>query len=214
MSAERKRLVTLISGSGSNLQSLLEGCASGQINGDMVGVLSNRPGVFGLERAAAAGVSAVVVDHTAYSQRSAFEAELRRVIDAWGPDLVLLAGFMRILEPAFVAHYHGRLLNIHPSLLPAYKGTHTHQRVLEAGDAVHGASVHFVTAELDGGPVILQAVVEVLDDDDATQLAQRVLAREHVIYPQAAAWFCADRLQLEAGQVVLDGQRLEQPVRV
>ncbi|MEZ5450181.1 MAG: phosphoribosylglycinamide formyltransferase [Thiolinea sp.] len=156
----------------------------------------------------------MVVDHTAYSQRSAFEAELRRVIDAWGPDLVLLAGFMRILEPAFVAHYHGRLLNIHPSLLPAYKGTHTHQRVLEAGDAVHGASVHFVTAELDGGPVILQAVVEVLDDDDATQLAQRVLAREHVIYPQAAAWFCADRLQLQAGQVVLDGQRLEQPVRV
>ena len=216
MSAETanrpKRLVVLLSGSGSNLQAILDACAAGLIAGTVVSVISNRPDVFGLERARRAGASAEVLDHKAFPDRTAFDHALMGVIDAHQPDLVILAGFMRILTPAFVQHYHGRLLNIHPSLLPAYKGTHTHQRALDDGASEHGASVHFVTAELDGGPVVMQARVPVLADDTTDTLAARVLTREHVIYPQVVAWFCQGQLALQADGIWLKGQRLEQAV--
>ncbi|MCB1620751.1 MAG: phosphoribosylglycinamide formyltransferase [Thiothrix sp.] len=209
---ERARIVTLISGSGSNLQTLMDACEHGQIQGEVVAVISNRAEVFGLERARRAGIPAQVLDHKTFPDRESFDRALQQQIDAHAPTLVVLAGFMRILTPAFVQHYQGRLLNIHPSLLPAYKGTHTHQRVLDDQGRLHGASVHFVTPELDGGPVILQARIPVRAQDTANSLAARVLVQEHVIYPRVVEWFCAGRLQLEGEQVRLDGRILKQPV--
>ncbi len=211
---EKLRLVVLISGSGSNLQAIIDACDNGTIEGEVVAVISNRPDAYGLERARRAGIAAEVLDHTAFDDRAAFDRALIGQIDAHRPDLVVLAGFMRILTPAFVQHYSGRLLNIHPSLLPAYQGLHTHRRVLEAGDPVHGASVHFVTEELDGGPVILQAEVPVLPDDDEQTLAARVLEQEHRIYPTVIQWFAEGRLRLDPEHgVLLDGDRLHRPVR-
>ena len=184
--APRSRLVVLISGGGSNLQAFIDAAADPAYPCEVVAVISNRAGVFGLERAARADIPAEVLDHTAFASRDAFDTALADRIDAHAPDLVILAGFMRILTPGFVARYDGRLLNIHPSLLPKYPGLHTHQRAIDAGDAEAGATVHLVTEELDGGPVILQARVPVLPGDTADTLAARVLAEEHRIYPEAA----------------------------
>ena len=211
---EKLRLVVLISGSGSNLQAILDRCADGTIDGEVVAVISNRPDAYGLERARRAGVPTEVVNHQDYPDREAFDRALMERIDAHRPDLVVLAGFMRILTPAFVHHYAGRLLNIHPSLLPHFQGLHTHRRALEAGHSRHGASVHFVTEELDGGPVVLQAEVPVLPGDDEETLAARVLEQEHRIYPTVIQWFAEGRLRLDPEKgVLLDGDPLREPVR-
>lgn len=208
-----KRIVVLISGSGSNLQALIKACATNEIQGSIVAVISNRPKVYGLERAQAAGIEAQTLDHKNFAERAAFDQALKELIDSFQPDLVVLAGFMRILTEDFVQHYAGRMLNIHPSLLPTYKGVHTHQRALDDQAQVHGASVHFVTAELDAGAVILQAEVPVLADDTAETLAARVLVEEHKIYPQAVAWFCTGRLSFKQGYAYLDGKRLIEPLK-
>ncbi len=208
-----KRAVVLISGRGSNLQSILDAIAAGRLPLEIAAVISNRPGAYGLEHACAAGVEAYTLDHKAFADREAFDAALAGLIDGLEPDLVVLAGFMRILTPGFCARYAGRLLNIHPSLLPKFRGVHTHERALAAGDAEHGASIHFVTAELDGGPVFLQAKVPVLPGDDAERLAARVLEQEHRLYPLALRWFAEGRIRLGAdGRAELDGAPLDQPV--
>ncbi|PID48803.1 MAG: phosphoribosylglycinamide formyltransferase [Proteobacteria bacterium] len=211
MPVKNKRIVVLISGSGSNLQSIIDACQTGQIQGKIVAVISNRPNAYGLERAQQAGIQVMVIDHKHYEERDSFDHALQSYIDEQQADLVVLAGFMRILTENFVQHYHGKMLNIHPSLLPAYKGTHTHQRVLDDGGTKHGASVHFVTPELDGGPVVLQASVPILTDDTAETLAKRVLQQEHQIYPKVVEWFCAERLVLRDGLPHLDGKILRRP---
>lgn len=203
-------VVVLISGGGTNLQALIDTAPRRGFR--IAGVISNRPAVKGLARAAAAGIATRVVDHTAHPDRAGFDAALAAAIDAFAPDLVVLAGFMRILTPAFVDRYRGRMINIHPSLLPAFQGLHTHRRALEAGVAEHGASVHFVTAELDGGPVIAQARVAVEADDDEDRLAARVLAREHVLLPQVVEWFALGRLAMRDGRVWFDGTAIAQPL--
>lgn len=198
----------LVSGSGSNLQAFIEACRDPSYSCTVAAVISNRPGAPGLERARAAGIATGVLDHTDFASREDFDAELARRIDAHAPDLVILAGFMRILTAGFVRHYAGRLLNIHPSLLPRYPGLHTHQRAIEAGDAEHGATVHFVTEDLDGGPAILQARVPVLPGDTPQSLAARVLEREHRIYPLAARLYAEGRLRLRGERAELDGNPL------
>lgn len=199
------RIAVLISGSGSNLQALLDQLPRDRCQ--LVAVLSNRAEALGLQRAADADIATRVLDHREFASREDYDQALIAAIDAFQVDLVVLAGFMRILTPGFVRHYHGRLLNIHPSLLPLYKGLHTHRRALDAGDHEHGASVHFVSEELDGGPVILQARVPVLADDDEQRLAQRVLQQEHIIYPLAVRWFAEGRLRIDnAGRACLDGE--------
>lgn len=203
-----KRIVVLISGSGSNLQAIIDRVAEGGINGRIAAVISNRSDAYGLTRASNAGIATAVLNHRDYADRDAFDAALSETIDSYDADLVVLAGFMRILTPGFVRHYAGRLLNIHPSLLPKYKGLNTHQRALDAGDDAHGCSVHFVTEELDGGPVIVQASTPLEADDDAECLQQRVHHLEHQIYPLAVEWFCADRLRLQDSCVELDGTPL------
>ncbi len=206
--AQPCNVVVLISGSGSNLQALIDASAEGGIAARIGAVISNRADAYGLVRAQNAGIATAVLDHKAFEGREAFDAALIEIIDAYQPDLVVLAGFMRILTPGFVRHYAGRLLNIHPSLLPRYKGLNTHQRVLEAGDAEHGCSVHFVTEELDGGPLIVQAVVPVQAGDHADSLAARVHGAEHRIYQLAVGWFAAGRLRLGSQGAELDGQPL------
>ncbi|BBB25997.1 phosphoribosylglycinamide formyltransferase [Amphritea japonica] len=204
-----KSIVVLISGSGSNLQAIIDAIASGQINGRIAAVLSNKEGVFGLERAQKAGIPQIVISHKDFDDRESFDAAMMQSIDAHNPDLIVLAGFMRILTPEFVRHYQGRMFNIHPSLLPKYKGLHTHQRALEAGDKQHGCTVHFVTEELDGGPLAIQAPIDILATDCADSLQQRIHRSEHQIYPLAVEWFCADRLTLPvSGTVQLDGDNL------
>lgn len=203
-----KRIVVLISGSGSNLQAILDQTRDGTINGNIEAVISNRPDAYGLTRAEQAGVDPRLLDHKAFDDRESFDAALIELIDSYTPDLIVLAGFMRILTPDLVRHYHGRLFNIHPSLLPKYKGLHTHQRALEAGDAEHGCTVHFVTEELDGGPLIVQARTDILRDDDEQSLQQRVHQLEHRIYPLAVQWFCDGRLSLDNSGVTLDGEPL------
>lgn len=201
-------VVVLISGSGSNLQALIDSLAAGDTPARISAVISNRADAYGLTRAAHAGIPTAVLDHKAFADREAFDTALVQTIDAYAPQLVILAGFMRILTPAFVRHYQGRLLNIHPSLLPKYKGLDTHKRVLEAGDAEHGCSVHFVTEELDGGALVVQAVTAVRPDDTAESLALRVHQLEHRIYPLAMRWFAEGRLQLDGDSAMLDGERL------
>lgn len=201
-------VVVLLSGSGSNLQALIDSSRAKDSPVRIRAVLSNRADAYGLQRAAAAGIDTVVLEHAGFDGREAFDAALMARIDAFAPDLVVLAGFMRILSGGFVRHYQGRLLNIHPSLLPKYKGLHTHRRALEAGDAEHGCSVHFVTEELDGGPLVVQAVVPVAPDDTADSLAQRVHHQEHQIYPLAVHWFAEGRLRLGEQGALLDGQPL------
>lgn len=202
------RVVVLISGSGSNLQAIINGWQKQELPIDLVAVISNRPAVLGLQRAEHAGVPALVLDHTRFDDRSSFDQALMALIDSYAPDLVVLAGFMRILTAEFTQHYLGRMLNIHPSLLPKYQGLHTHQRVLDAGDSEHGVTVHFVTAELDGGPAAIQARVAVAQDDDATTLAKRIQEQEHIIYPLAVKWFAEGRLRMAANRVLLDNEPL------
>ena len=211
--AEQDKLpvAVLISGGGTNLQALIDAAAL-DLPIEIRAVISNKPGVYGLARAAEAGIETRVLDHTRFASREQFDQALTRVIDGFGARLVLLAGFMRILTPGFVRHYLGRMLNIHPSLLPRYQGLHTHKRAIEAGDAEHGASVHFVTEELDGGPVIIQARVPLLRDDTEEVLAARVLEKEHIIYPLVTRWFAEGRLRLENDRVMLNGQPLARPV--
>ncbi len=201
------RIVVLISGSGSNLQALIDQLDQSQ--GCIVSVLSNRADAYGLQRAQQAGIETQVLSHKDYTTRELYDQALMERIDAARADLVILAGFMRILSPAFVAHYEGRLLNIHPSLLPKYKGLDTHKRVLEAGDSEHGATVHFVTEELDGGPLIIQSRVAVFADDTEETLAARVQQREHLLYPLAMNWFACGRLKLTDKGVCLDGKPVE-----
>ncbi|WP_137820604.1 phosphoribosylglycinamide formyltransferase [Pseudomonas sp. 2FG] len=201
-------VVVLISGSGSNLQALIDTLQAGDNPARIRAVIANRADAYGLERAKAAGIDSQVLDHKAFAGREAFDAALIELIDSFTPQLVVLAGFMRILSPDFVRHYQGRLLNIHPSLLPKYKGLHTHQRALEAGDSEHGCSVHFVTEELDGGPLVVQAVIPVRSDDSPESLAARVHVQEHQIYPLAVRWFAEGRLHLGPQGAMLDGQPL------
>ncbi|WP_179527264.1 phosphoribosylglycinamide formyltransferase [Ectopseudomonas composti] len=201
-------VVVLISGSGSNLQALIDSVAHDGNPARIAAVICNRAGAYGLERAKQAGIATGLLDHKQFDGREAFDAALIQTIDAHQPDLVVLAGFMRILTPGFVQHYAGRLLNIHPSLLPKHKGLHTHQRALEAGDTEHGCSVHFVTEELDGGPLVVQAVLPIKADDTAEGLARRVHQQEHQIYPLAVRWFAEGRLRLGAQGAMLDGQPL------
>lgn len=202
------RLVVLISGNGSNLQAILDAIAAGRLAARVCAVISNRAGAHGLERARLAEVDTEVIEPAPYADRADYDKALMARIDAHRPDLVILAGFMRILSPEFVHHYMGRMLNIHPSLLPKYRGLNTHQRALDAGETEHGCSVHFVTPELDGGPVIARARVEVRPDDDAATLAARVQASEHRLYPQVIGWYVQGRLQLEGDQVLLDERPL------
>lgn len=202
------RVVVLISGSGSNLQALIDATANGEVPAEICAVICNRADAYGLKRAEQAGIPTCLLDHRQYADREAFDAALAEAIDSFEPDLVVLAGFMRILTGGFVRRYQGRLLNIHPSLLPRHKGLNTHQRALEEGDREHGCSVHFVTEELDGGPVIVQSVLEIAADDTPERLAKRVHKLEHQIYPLAVSWFAQQRLRLDAEGAMLDGQKL------
>ena len=194
-----KNYVILISGRGSNMEAIIDA----QVPGRCAAVISNRPAAAGLAWAAARGVPTAVVDHKASASREAFDAALAAEIDRHAPDLVVLAGFMRVLGESFVRRYEGRLINIHPSLLPAFPGLHTHAAALAAGVRIHGATVHFVTPALDSGPIIIQAAGPVLPGDSPDTLAARVLAQEHVIYPRAVDWFLQGRLRLDQGRVVL-----------
>lgn len=205
-------VVVLISGRGSNLQAIINAIADDELPIEIRAVVSNRPDAAGLQRPALLGIRTIVVDHACYASRHVFEAVLQTTIDAFEPGLLVLAGFMRILSAEFVTHYRGRILNIHPSLLPEFPGLNTHQRVLDAGKRESGATVHFVTPEMDGGPPILQARVPVLAGDDAVLLASRVLEQEHRILPLAIRWFAEGRVQLDAaGGVIFDGAPLERP---
>ena len=199
-------VVVLLSGTGSNLQALIDSTQAGDNPARISAVISNRADAYGLERARKAGIPTEALDHSGFEGREAFDAALIELIDQYQPQLVVLAGFMRILSADFVRHYQGRLLNIHPSLLPKYKGLHTHRRALEAADAEHGCSVHFVTEELDGGPLVVQAVIPVQLGDTPQTLAQRVHTQEHQIYPLAVRWFAEGRLRLGEHGAVLDGQ--------
>lgn len=194
-----KNVVILISGRGSNMQAIVDAQISGA---QIAAVISNRPDAAGLAWAAARGIATAVVDHKAFASREAFDQALADCIDSYQPDLVVLAGFMRILTPEFTRHYEGRMLNIHPSLLPAFPGLHTHERAIAEGCKVAGCTVHFVTAELDHGPIVAQGVVSVADDEDADSLAVKVLTIEHQLYPRAVADFVAGRLQIRGNRVV------------
>ena len=196
-----KNVVVLISGRGSNMRSLVEADLPARV----AAVISNRPDANGLEYARSRGIPTEIVDHTGFDSREAFDAALATVIDRHTPDLVVLAGFMRVLTEGFVQRYAGRLLNIHPSLLPSFPGLHTHERALVAGVKIHGATVHFVTPDLDHGPIVVQAAVPVRPGDDADVLAARVLRQEHVIYPRAVRWFVEGRLSIADGIVRVGG---------
>lgn len=208
------RILILASGSGTNLQALIDASRERGFPGQIVAVGCNRPNAFALERAAQAHLETFVVDHTKYGSREEFDGALMAEIRRHNPDLVLLAGFMRILTTDFVRALRGTMLNIHPSLLPRYTGLNTHQRALDAGDKVHGVSVHFVTEELDGGPVIAQAEVTIDPDDTADSLAEKVQQKEHLLYPIVARWFCEGRIQLGSDYVLFDGELLRQPMRL
>jgi len=203
-----KKLAILISGSGSNLQAFIDAVQNHLLPATIAVVISNRPGVRGLERAARAGIPTELLDHKLFNDRNAFDHKLMTLIDHYQADAVILAGFMRILGSEFVKHYSGRLLNIHPSLLPKYPGLHTHQHAIDHGEKEHGATVHFVVPELDAGPAIIQARVPVYTNDDADTLAKRVLVQEHFIYPLAVKWFCDKRLVLTQAGAILDGKLL------
>ncbi|WP_333666696.1 phosphoribosylglycinamide formyltransferase [Acinetobacter guillouiae] len=204
------KIAVLVSGNGSNLQALIDANLSGQI----VGVISNKPEAFALERAAKAGIATTVIEHKHYPDRETFDAVMHQQLLDWDVDLVILAGFMRILSAKFVQAWEGKMVNIHPSLLPYYKGMHTHQRVLNTGDVLHGCTVHYVTAELDAGQALTQGVLTVDLHDNVQSLAARVHVLEHLIYPQAVEWICNGTIQhLENGQVLYKGQALKQPIQ-
>lgn len=204
MTSSRLKLGVLVSGRGSNLQALLDAAADPAFPAEVALVLSNRADAFALERAAAAGVASVVVDHKAFPKnRPAFEAAMDDRLRESGVEMVCLAGFMRLLSPWFVERWHDRLINIHPSLLPSFKGLDTHERVLQAGMRLHGCTVHFVRSEMDDGPIIVQAAVPVLDSDDAESLAHRVLVQEHRIYPLAVRLIAEDKVWVDGNRVRL-----------
>ena len=207
-----KKIVVLISGSGSNLQAFIERQAASELGGNIVAVISNIPDVFGLERARNANIEAITLSHKSFDSRDSFDEALADKIDEFNPDLVILAGFMRILTPAFVNRFAGRMMNIHPSLLPKYPGLHTHQRAIENKDEYHGTSVHFVTEELDGGPLIAQSRLR-LDSAWTEQDVQlQVQKLEHQLYPEVASWFLKDQLKLEKDGIYFDGKKLEKQV--
>ncbi|WP_145476263.1 phosphoribosylglycinamide formyltransferase [Yersinia similis] len=203
-----KKIVVLISGQGSNLQALIDAQQQGRISGKICAVFSNNPAAYGLKRAESAGIPHHALDAKAFTDRVSFDLALAQAIDQYQPDLLVLAGYMRILSPEFVKHYAGRMLNIHPSLLPKYPGLHTHRQALENGDQEHGTSVHFVTEELDGGPVILQAKVPIFSDDSEEDVVERVQTQEHSIYPLVVSWFTDGRLAMHDNAAWLDGERL------
>lgn len=196
-----KNIVVLISGRGSNMEAIVQACATEGWNARIAAAVSNRADAAGLAFARARGIATAVVEHAAFDSREAFDAALAEAIEAHAPDVLALAGFMRILTPAFVARFEGRMVNVHPSLLPAFTGLHTHRRAIEAGCKLAGATVHLVTAELDHGPIIAQAVVPILPGDSEATLAARVLAREHVLYPRAVRWLVEGSLLVERGTV-------------
>ena len=198
-----KKLVILISGRGSNMEAIVRACSREEWPAQVAAVIASRPDAAGLAFAASHGIATAVVDHRQFPDRESFDAALARQIDAFAPDLVALAGFMRVLTPGFVDRYSGRMLNVHPSLLPSFAGLKTHQQALDAGVRLHGASVHFVTSQLDHGPIVVQSAVPVLNGDDAAALAERVLATEHIIYPRAVRWFVEGRLALDGLRVTL-----------
>jgi len=211
MSPEPLPIVVLISGSGTNLQAIIDAIGNKKLNATITAVISNRPDVKGLQRAEKAGITAKVLDHNNYPDRENFDHALQQLIDSYAPKLVILAGFMRILSDDFVNHYDGRMLNIHPSLLPQFRGLNTHQRVLDAKCKEHGVSVHFVTSELDSGPLVLQAVIPVNDNDTADLLAERIHKQEHIIYPMAINWFADGKLTYSNKQTFLDGKIINKP---
>nr|WP_252730734.1 phosphoribosylglycinamide formyltransferase [Colwellia sp. E2M01] len=202
------RIVILISGSGTNLQAIIDACEDKNYPGEVVGVLSNKEDAYGLTRAKNAEIPTVSLSHKGFASREDYDIALIKEIDNFDADVIVLAGFMRILTPAFVQHFQGKLINIHPSLLPKYQGLNTHQRAIDAGDKEHGVSVHFVTEELDGGPVILQAKVPVFDGDTVDDLSARVHEQEHRIYPLVVKWFAEKRLTMQGDNAVLDGNVL------
>ncbi|WP_289028686.1 phosphoribosylglycinamide formyltransferase [uncultured Paraglaciecola sp.] len=209
-SKPEKSIVVLVSGNGSNLQAIIDNIAQGKINAKVVAVFANKQNAYGLTRAKNADIPAVFIDHKEFASREEYDNEMMERIDQYSPDLIVLAGFMRILTANFVEHYQGKMLNIHPSLLPKYKGLDTHQRAIDAEDDEHGASVHFVTAELDGGPVVLQSKVPIFASQDAEELADRVQQQERQMYPLVISWFCADRLKMIDNHAELDGQLLDE----
>ncbi|MBT6481368.1 MAG: phosphoribosylglycinamide formyltransferase [Gammaproteobacteria bacterium] len=206
MHNNHRSIVVLISGNGSNLQAIMDNSANG--NYRISGVISNKADAYGLLRAQQSNIATQVIDHKQYASRDLFDNALAKAIDAYNPGLVVLAGFMRILGADFVKHYQGRILNIHPSLLPAYPGTNTHQRVLDAGEKQHGVSVHFVTEELDGGPVIAQESIAIEPTDDADSLAEKIHQKEHILYPTVVSWFADGRLRLDGNDAYLDERLL------
>lgn len=204
------KIAVLVSGSGSNLQALIDA----NLSGNIVGVISNKPEAFALERAKNVGITTAVIEHKQFPNREAFDDVMHQQLQAWNVDLVILAGFMRILSPKFVKAWEGKMINIHPSLLPHYKGMHTHQRVLKTGDVYHGCTVHYVTAELDAGQALAQGILSVHRHDDAQSLADRVHVLEHIIYPQVAEWICTGKIKhLDNGTVEYNGKLLESPVQ-
>ena len=201
--------MVLVSGNGSNLQAIIDACEQQKIPGKITAVFSNKADAYGLQRAKSANIPALFLDHKNVASREEYDKQLLKQISTFSPDLIVLAGFMRILSHEFVAKFEGKMLNIHPSLLPKYKGLHTHQRAIEAGDTEHGASVHFVTADLDDGPVILQSKVPVFTEQDVDELAERVQVQERQMYPLVVKWFCENRLVMVNNKAVLDGKELE-----
>lgn len=212
--AGRCGIAILISGSGTNLQAFIDEVANRKLDADIVAVLSNRADAYGLKRAENAGIATYCIEHGAFSSRENFDRALATALDGYAPGLIILAGFMRILSPWFVSHYRGKILNIHPALLPKYPGLDTHARVLNAGDDYHGSTVHFVTEELDGGPRILAGRLSVNPDESPAQLAARVQTVEHRIYPQAAGWFACGRLEFRGNAAWLDNEKLTDPVLI
>lgn len=202
------RIVVLISGSGTNLQAIIDACAETNYPAQVVGVVSNKADAYGLTRAKNSEIDTISLSHKEFDSREDYDQALIAKIDSFQPDLIVLAGFMRILTSDFVQHYQGKLINIHPSLLPKYQGLNTHQRAIDAGDKEHGVSVHFVTEELDGGPVILQAKVPVFDGDSVEELSARVHEQEHRIYPLVVKWYAEQRLQMSGDLAVLDNNVL------
>ncbi|ENU34655.1 phosphoribosylglycinamide formyltransferase [Acinetobacter parvus NIPH 1103] len=207
------RIAVLVSGNGSNLQALIDAQHGKQLSGQIVGVLSNKADAYALRRAEDANIATAVISHQNFPNRESFDVAMHQQLLAWQVDLVILAGFMRILTPEFVSQWQGKMLNIHPSLLPFYKGMNTHQRVLNTGDRLHGCTVHFVTAELDAGQSIAQSVIQVSLQDTAESLAQRVHELEHFIYPQVAQWLCNGQLTWENGQAYFNQKLLEKPIQ-
>jgi phosphoribosylglycinamide formyltransferase 1 len=208
------QIVVLISGSGSNLQAMIDAIAAKKIQAEIRAVISNRPDVAGLQRARDVGIPTHVINHSDHKNRSDFDQALQKCIDQYQPQLVVLAGFMRILGDDFVRHYSGRMLNIHPSLLPEFPGLNTHNRVLAAGHKQHGATVHYVTPELDGGPLLVQATIQVTADDNAESLQQKVHQQEHIIYPMAIGWIAEGRVQYDNNKIIFDGKPLPKPVQI